>query len=77
MVVKKLVVPANWRLPLLAIVNLVAPDLEAVNKSPMPLLSTMKAAKDELAEAGSSRLSPGLGITADSKVSRGSRNSSD
>ena len=49
--VKKLVVPANWRLPLLAIVNLVAPDLEAVNKSPMPLLSTMKAAKDELAEA--------------------------
>jgi hypothetical protein len=31
--------------------NLVAPDLEAVNKSPVPLLSTTRAAKAVLAEA--------------------------
>ena len=33
-VVKKEVLPVNWRLPLLLTVNLVAPDADAVNKSP-------------------------------------------
>ena len=45
-VVKKLVVPANCKLPLLLMTNLVAPDLEAVNRSPVPELSVTRDAKD-------------------------------
>jgi len=35
--------PYIWRFPLLVTVNLVAPDLEAVKRSPVPELSIMKA----------------------------------
>ena len=49
-VVKKLVVPVNCKLPLLAMTNLVAPDLDAVNKSPVPELSVTSVAKELLAE---------------------------
>ena len=45
MVLRKLVVPAKERLPLLRMVNLVAPDLEAVKRSPVPSLSTINPAK--------------------------------
>jgi len=45
-------------MPALVMTNLVAPDLEAVNKSPVPLLSVTKAAKEELAEAEAEGIVP-------------------
>jgi len=47
---RKLVVPAKDILPLFNIVNLVAPDLDAVKRSPEPLLLTTREAKVELAD---------------------------
>jgi len=43
-VVRLLVVPVMPRLPLLNITNFVAPDLEAVKRSPVPELSTTSPA---------------------------------
>src|SRR3989344_2266188 len=57
-VVKKLVVPANCKLPLLRIVNLVAPDLEAVNRSPAPVLSTTRPANEVVPETEATDVVP-------------------
>ena len=54
----KLVVPAQEILPLLRIVNLLAPDLEAVKRSPTPDWSMTKDAKDDLAETEAEGLVP-------------------
>src|SRR6266403_4358787 len=49
-VLRNEVPPLNWILPFWLMVNRESPDEEAVNKSPLPLLSTTKPAKEELAE---------------------------
>ena len=59
-VVKKFVVPANCKLPLLRMTNLVAPDLEAVNKSPVPVLSAKSPAKEVEPDAEAMAIVPPL-----------------
>ena len=53
-----MVVPANCRLPLFKMVNLVAPLFEAVKRSPTPVLSTTSPAKEVLAAIEAAEVVP-------------------
>src|SRR3990167_466858 len=68
-VVRKFVDPAQEIFPLLRIVNLVAPLFDAVNRSPTPVLSTRKPAKEVAPDTEAIAVVPELART--SKVARG------